>query len=172
MRHDNDTALEIYLTGLRNAHALEHEAMGIMQRQIDRLENYPDLLKRLKSHMKETEIQAERLQSILTEFDESSSTVKDMGGHVMGSMAAIMHAFAPDEILKNTMANYAFENFEIAAYKSLIALAEATQQTPHIKLLEQSLGEEIAMAGWIDENVEKVTLRFLSLSEAGKKAKV
>jgi ferritin-like metal-binding protein YciE len=172
MHHDNDTALEIYLTGLRNAHALEHEAMGIMIRQIERLENYPDLLKRLKSHLKETETQTERLASILKEFDESPSTVKDMGGHMMGSMAALTHALSSDEILKNTMANYAFENFEIAAYKSLIALAEATKQEPHIKLLEQSLGEEIAMAGWIDENIEKVTLRFLALSEKGKTAKV
>jgi ferritin-like metal-binding protein YciE len=172
MRHDNDTALEIYLTGLRNAHALEHQAMGIMKRQIERLENYPDLLKQLKSHLKETEVQAERLVTILREFDESTSTVKDIGGHMMGSMAALTHAFADDEILKNTMANYAFENFEIAAYKSLIALADATQQGPHIKLLEQSLGEEIAMAGWIDENIEKVTLKFLALSEKGKTAKV
>lgn len=172
MRHDNDTALEIYLTGLRNAHAVEHQAMGIMKRQIERLENYPDLLKRLQSHLKETEVQAQRLATILGEFDESPSTVKDVGGHIMGSMAALTHSFAPDEILKNTMANYAFENFEIAAYKSLIALAETTKQTPHIELLEQSLGEEIAMAGWIDENIEKVTLRFLSLSEAGKTAKV
>jgi len=29
--------------------------------------------------------------------------------------------FAQDEILKNSFANFAFENYEIAAYKSLYA---------------------------------------------------
>jgi ferritin-like metal-binding protein YciE len=172
MIHDNDTTLQIYLTGLRNAHALENEAMAIMQRQIERIENYPDVKKKLQEHLKETEAQAERLHNILHEFNDDRSIVKDAGGKIMGSLAALGHSMAGDEILKNTFANYAFENFEIASYKSLIALAEATRQTPHIAMLEQTLGEEIAMASWIENNVEKVTLRFLKLSEAGKTAKV
>ncbi len=90
----------------------------------------------------------------------------------MGTMAALGHTVMGDEILKNTFANYAFENFEIAAYKSLIALADATNQAPHVKLLEQSLGEEIAMASFIENNIEDTTLKFLRLSEAGRKAKV
>jgi hypothetical protein len=40
-------------------------------------------------------------------------------------MAALDHAVAGDEILKNSFANFAFENFEIAAYKSLLTIAEA-----------------------------------------------
>jgi ferritin-like metal-binding protein YciE len=172
MIHDNDTTLQIYLTGLRNAHALENEAMAIMQRQIERIDNYPDVKKRLQQHLKETEAQAERLHNILQEFDDDRSAMKDVGGKIMGTLAAFGHSIAGDEILKNTFANYAFENYEIASYKSLITLAEATRQMPHIAMLEQSLDEEIAMASWIDENVGEVTLRFLELSEAGKTAKV
>ena len=171
-KHDNDTAFEIYLTGLRNAHALEHQAMGVMQRQIERLENYPDVLKKLKEHMKETEQQAQRLHDILHGFDEDPSKLKDLGGHMMGTLSALGHSMAGDEILKNTFANYALENFEIASYKSLITLADATKQNDHVKVLEQSLGEEIAMASWIENNIDKVTMRFLTLSEAGKTAKV
>ena len=172
MIHDNETTLQIYLTGLRNAHALEKEAMAIMQRQIERIENYPDMKKRLQEHLKETEAQADRLHNILHEFDDDPSAFKDAGAKIMGTLAALGHSVAGDEILKNTFANYAFENYEIASYKSLITLAEATGQTPHIAMLEQTLGEEIAMASWIEENVEEVTLRFVELSEAGKTAKV
>jgi ferritin-like metal-binding protein YciE len=172
MIHDNETTLQIYLTGLRNAHALENEAMAIMQRQIERLENYPDVKEKLQQHLKETEAQAERLHNILQELNDDRSAVKDAGGHIMGTLAALGHSMAGDEILKNTFANYAFENYEIAAYNSLITLADAAGQTPHIPMLEQTLGEEIAMASWIEENVEKVTLRFLELSEAGETAKV
>lgn len=172
MRHDNDTALDIYLTGLRNAHALENEALSIMQPQISRLEHYPELLARLKEHVRETETQIKRLETILKEFDEGSSTIKDVGGRIMGGLAALGHSMAGDEVLKNTLANYAFENYEIAAYKSLIALADATKQSAHVKLLEQSLGEEIAMASFIENHIEDTTLKFLRLSEAGRTAKV
>lgn len=173
MAHETTQAVELYLTGLRNAHALENEALSIMQRQIDRLENYPDVLKRLKDHRKETETQVQRLHEILQDFDEGPSKLKDLGGSIMGNLAALGHSVAGDEILKNTFANYAFENFEIASYKSLIALSDAAGfGSTHTKALEQTLGEEIAMASWIEENVEKVTLRFLQLSQAGKTAKV
>lgn len=168
----DNIALEIYLTGLRNAHALEHEATSIMTRQIERLENYPDVKKRLQEHVKETEAQQERLKKILAEFDESPSAVKDMGGHLMGTLAALGHSVAGDEILKNTFANYAFENFEIASYRSLVTLAEANNMERHVALLEQTLGEEIAMASWIEEHMDRVTLRFLTLSREGKTAKV
>ena len=78
---------------------------------------------------------------------------------------------APDEILKNSMANFAFENFEIAAYKSLIALAEARGNQRAIADLEANLNEELAMAEWLDQNIEEVTLKFASLKEAGETAK-
>ena len=65
-------------------------------------------------------------------------------------------------ILKNTFANNAFENFEIAAYKSLLALcgpAGADNARAH---LEASLREEEQMAQWVADNVEKVTLAYVA----------
>jgi ferritin-like metal-binding protein YciE len=80
----------------------------------------------------------------------------------MANVLAMTHAVAGDEILKNTFANNAFENFEIAAYKSLLALcgpAGSDDARPH---LQASLREEEQMAKWIDANVEKVTLAYLN----------
>ena len=71
------------------------------------------------------------------------------------------HALADDEILKDTFANNAFENFEIAAYKSLLALAGPAGAASTRPLLETSLGEEQRMAEWINANIEKVTLEYL-----------
>jgi ferritin-like metal-binding protein YciE len=36
-----DTAREVYITGLRNQHAIENQAIELLERQIGRLENYP-----------------------------------------------------------------------------------------------------------------------------------
>jgi ferritin-like metal-binding protein YciE len=165
-------AQDLYITALRNAHALENQALSIMKPQIARLENYPDVLGALEMHSAETEQQIARLEALLRQQNETHSTLKDTALSFTGAMAALGHSVAGDEILKNTFANYAFENFEIASYKSLIVLAEASGNGRDVSALEQTLGEEIAMASWIENNIEPVTLRFVALTEQGLTAKV
>jgi len=67
-------------------------------------------------------------------------------------------------------ANRAFENYEIAAYTSLLAIAEAAGQSGHLTGFEQSLKEEQAMAQTVADLVRPTTLRYLELTTAGAKA--
>lgn len=165
------SAHDLFVTGLRNAHAMENQALSIMKPQASRIESYPDVEAILNRHISETEGQIGRLEAILDAIGEDKSSLKDLALSVAGTFAAVGHTVAPDEILKNSMANFAFENFEIAAYKSLIALAEASGNTAAIDALEANLDEEIAMAEWLDANIEAVTLQFAALKEAGETAK-
>ena len=167
----SDEAQKVFVTGLKNAHAMENQALSIMRPQVARIENYPMVRQKLEQHIAETEVQIQRLESILGEFGENHSTLKDMALSVVGGMAAITHAFAPDEILKNSFANFAFENFEIAAYNSLITLAQAGGASSAAPILQQNLAEEQAMARWLEQNLETVTLQFAGLKEAGAYAK-
>jgi ferritin-like metal-binding protein YciE len=96
----------------------------------------------------------------------SASSVKDTMMSFMGNMAALAHTPAPDEVIKNTLANFAFEHFEIAAYKSLIALAEQIGDANGILLLTTSLREEEAMAAWIDKAIAPTTLKFAAMKAA------
>ena len=166
----DDVIRSIFVTGLQNAHALEHEALAIMNRQIDRLENYPEVEERLRQHREETEEQIRRLESIFGEVGESRSALKDVAMAIGGNLAALGHTFAGDEILKNTFANQAFENFEIASYRSLITMAEAADLAGVVPLLTETLREEEAMAAWVAESVPMITTRFLSLKQSGEKA--
>lgn len=165
------TAHDLFITGLKNAHAMENQALSIMKPQVARNENYPEIEAQLNIHIAETEEQIERLEAILDSLGEDRSALKDLALSLAGTFAAVGHTVAPDEILKNSMANFAFENFEIAAYKSLIALAEASGNDDAIDELELSLNEEFDMAEWLDDNIEEVTLQFLELKEAGETAK-
>jgi ferritin-like metal-binding protein YciE len=103
-----------------------------------------------------------RLDQCLSSLGESASAIKDTTQSVMGNMIAMAHSVAGDEILKNTFANNAFENFEIAAYKSLLALCGPAGADSAKPLLEECLKEEEAMAAWVDQNVEKTTLAYLN----------
>jgi ferritin-like metal-binding protein YciE len=162
---------DIFITGLRNAHAMENQALAIMKPQAERIENYPEVARRLEEHIGETEGQIERLERILDTLGEKRSSLKDMALSVGGAMAAIGHSVAPDEIVKNSFANFAFENYEIAAYKSLLALAQQAGDAGSVQLLEANLAEEQAMAEWLDDNIEAVTLQYASLRESGETAK-
>lgn len=134
---NSNEAREVFITGLRNAHAMEKQALSMMGPQIDRIEHYPDVLQRLKQHATETEGQVKRLENVLERLGENPSAIKDTVLSMAGGMAAMGHAPAGDEILKNSFANFAFENYEIAAYNSLIVLAEAAGETGAVAPLQQ-----------------------------------
>ena len=162
---------DIFLTGLRNAHAMENQALAIMKPQVSRIENYPEVARKLEQHIAETEGQIERLERVLDAHGENKSALKDMALSFGGTMAAMGHTVAPDEIVKNSFANFAFENYEIAAYKSLLALADAAGDTEAVDLLQSNLEEEEEMARWLEQNIEAVTLQYASLREQAETAK-
>ncbi len=168
--HDN-VVHELYHTGLRNLHALEQTAIELTERQVERLEHYPEMRAKLQQHHQESLEQARRLKAIMQRHGTGASSLKSGFTAVMGNVAAALHAPAPDEILKNTFANYAFEHQEIAAYTSLIAMAEAVDDHASIPTLNQSLTEEQAMAAWIETQIVPTTRRFMQLSQAGETAK-
>ncbi|GGI28568.1 YciE/YciF family protein [Bradyrhizobium guangdongense] len=157
-----NAARDTFVVGLRNAHAMEVQARELMERQSERLDEYPEVKAKVAAHLQETNEQLKRLERCLEACGESTSSLKDTTQSMMANMQAMAHAMAGDEILKNTFANNAFENFEIAAYKSLIALCGAAGVAEAKEPLEASLKEEQRMASWIDSNVEKVTMEFLS----------
>jgi ferritin-like metal-binding protein YciE len=161
----------LFVTGLRNAHAMENEALSIMTPQLERIRNYPQVADRLRQHIDETHAQIGRLDRLLQSMRESTSALKDTALSIMGSVAALGHTPASDEILKNSLANFAFENYEIAAYKSLLAMAELGAEGEATELLRQSLAEEQAMARWLDENIGPITLQYARLHASGVEAK-
>lgn len=161
----------LFITGLRNAHAMENQALSIMQLQIRRIAHYPDVARRLDQHIRETEEQMRRLEMALRQFGTDRSGFKDIALSMVGSMAAIGHSIAGDEILKNYFADFAFEHYEIAVYKSLITIAEAAGYETALPALQQSLREEEAMAEWLEGHLRSITLRYASLKEIGESAK-
>ncbi len=162
---------DLFVTGLRNAHAMENQALSIMKPQLSRIEHYPEIAAKLEQHIRETEGQIGRIEEILTGLNEDHSSLKDMALSFTGAMAAMGHTIAGDEILKNSFANYAFENLEIAAYKSLLTIAEIGGHNAAALNLQANLAEEVAMAKWLDENIIDLTKKFVSLRQAGEKAK-
>ena len=164
------TVRSVFVTGLQNAHAVEQQALALIDRQLARLVRYPEIGDRLRAHRTETEGQLRRLEEILRGLNETHSSWRDAAMSLMGNIAALSNSLAGDEVLKNHIVNHAFENFEIATYTSLIALAEAGDFATARPLLEATLREEEAMAQWVRESLAELTLKYVGLRSEGKRA--
>lgn len=160
----------IFVTGLQNAHAVEQQALSLIDRQLDRLTRYPEIAERLRSHRLETEDQIRRLEDILGSLGERPSSLKDMALSFMGNLAAMGNVMASDEVLKNQFVNAAFENFEIASYTSLIAMGEAGSFPTAAELLRETLREEVAMATWVQESLPDLTRKYIDLRSGSRDA--
>ena len=160
---DADTHLDHWL---RDAHAMEKQAEQMLSAQAKRIENYPELSSRIEEHLAETKLQIERLEQCIERRGESSSAIKDTAGKFTALMQGFGGMFAADEVVKGSLASYTFEHLEIASYKALIAAADAVGDRETSSVCAEILEEEKAMADWLADHLDEVTVKFLVRDEA------
>ena len=90
-------------------------------------------------------------------FGETPSTLKEVGMRLMGNVQAMVQGMAEDEVLKNMFSLYAFEHFEIACYKSLIAIAEDCGETEVARVCRQILRQEETAGRKLEPLIASVT---------------
>ena len=159
------------LAWLRDAHAMEMQALQMLENQERRIEHYPELGSRIRQHAEETRRQAELLESCIERRGERTSGLKDAAGQFIGSMQALSGLVMSDEVMKGAIASYTFEHYEIACYRVLIASAEQVGDTETRRVCEQILREEEAMADWLGAHLPEVTRQYLQRSATGQEAK-
>lgn len=165
------TTRETLLAWLRDAHAMEKQAIEMLENQASRIENYPEMKQKVQSHLETSRRQAERVEECIRRLDGDTSTIKEGMAKFMGNVSALTNAAASDEVVKNGIASYAFEHFEIASYRALIGTAEALGETHIQQVCEEILREEEAMADWLETNLPEVTQRYLQREVTGEQAK-
>ena len=129
-------AHEVFRTGLKNALTMKNQALSIMQPQVHRLEHYRDF-----SAMPKPPHPRNRRLDRPAGPNTARSTKAHAGLRTpcCPLPAAPTHTLGPHEVLKNSLANFAFENFEIVAYTSRTNAAR------------------LRGAGWIQDNLSAVT---------------
>jgi ferritin-like metal-binding protein YciE len=152
---------ENMLDWLRDAHAMEEQAEKMLSSTAERLENYPELRNRIEQHIRETRHQAELVRGCITRLGGDTSVVKDATGKIMAMAQGMSGMFVSDEVVKASLASYAFEHMEIASYRALIAAAEACGDMQTKQVCEQILIEEEAMANWLAEHLPATVQKFL-----------
>ncbi|MCJ8520115.1 ferritin-like metal-binding protein YciE [Pseudorhizobium tarimense] len=161
-----------YAHWLRDAHAMEEQAISMLSAQAKRIENYPLLEARIEQHLTETRGQEQALRTLLDKLPSGrSSALKDATGRLAAMLQGMTGALTQDEVVKGAMTSYAFEHFEIATYRVLIAAADELAETEAKAVFEQILQEETAMAAWLQDNLDDTTRLFLMRDERDLQAK-
>ena len=161
------TTMSIYLTGLKNQHAVETQAIGTIQNELPRMTAYPELQGKMQQDKDRSTEQAARLDRLLAKHGEKASLAKEAVTGTVATVAGFIHAAASDEVLKDVLAAVGYKAYEIGSYKVLITLAEAAGAADDAAVLQQSMDEEKAMGDWLGEHIPAFVKRYVSLQQAG-----
>jgi ferritin-like metal-binding protein YciE len=165
------TAAETLMQGLRNAHAMEKQAIESTENQIDRLKNYPEMQSWARAHVEASKRQRERIRQCLERHGTDASTLKDMALSIMGNIQELTGSMASDEVVKNAITDYGFKHYEIAAYVSLSAAAEAVGDQETKRVSDEIIREEETLANRLKPILPVVMKEYLRRSETGETAK-
>lgn len=151
-----------FIAWLRDAHAMEQQALTMLTAQERRLRQHPQFRARVSQHIAETEIQSDQVSRLLQQYDTGTSTMKDVTAKVMASAQAFGGMFMGDEIVKGAQMSYVFEQLEIASYTILIATARELGDENSVNVLQKILDQEVAMAEWSLATLPDVTKAYLA----------
>lgn len=152
---------DTYLSWLNDAYAMEKELEKVLQSHADDAKDYPHMQARIQEHQVLTRSHADRLKTVIERNGGDTSTVKTGIAKIMGALAGIPSEFTSDKLIKNTLADYASENFEIACYRSLIAAAESIGDVESIPVYKNIIREEEEMCSWLEEQLPTVTYEMM-----------
>ena len=157
----SNAVMDVYLTGLRNQHAVETQAIGTIQNELPRMEPYPELHAKMREDKERSTTQAARLDTLLARHGTSKSLAKEAVTGAVATVAGFAHVGASDEVLKNVLAAVGFKAYEIGSYKVLITLAEAAGAAEDRAALEQSMKEEQEMGDWLGSHLPDLVHAYL-----------
>jgi ferritin-like metal-binding protein YciE len=138
------TAHELFIKELSDMLDAEHQLVEALGEQAEE-SSRPDLKKAFEAHRKQTEKQAERIEQIFEDLEEEPQQVECRGiGGIIEEHDEFKEEDPCEDLIDifNAGAGAKVEHYEIAAYTSLIQLAQQMGHRKAAKLLGQNLKEE------------------------------
>jgi ferritin-like metal-binding protein YciE len=139
--HPRDELPTLVLKYLADAHAIEEQAIGLLERA-PKLVQDSELEAVFDDHFSETREHAEVVQSRLTALGGDSSSLKDAAMRLGALNWGSFFQGHPDTPGKLVAFAYAFEHLEIGGYEQLKRVTDATGDAETTRTVETILGEE------------------------------
>jgi ferritin-like metal-binding protein YciE len=152
---------ETILTWLNDALAMEESSENMLSSHAQDFNEYPEIQQQLQEHIEQTQEHARKIRERIEQLGGEVSGVKSMLGAFSGTLQGVGTGLAVDEPIKNLLADYTAEHFEIASYTSLIAGAEAAGDPDTAALCQEILAEEQTAAQMIEAKIPELTSTFI-----------
>ena len=151
---------------LRDAYAMERGLEITLQKQAESEELSATLRQQARIHLQETRSHAEAVQGCLQQLGADTSTIKTGIAKAMETVKGLGTNFARDERVKDLLAAYASEHFEIACYRALHTAATVIGETAIVAVCESIIPDEQNMADWLELNLPTVVREYLAQTTA------
>lgn len=156
-------ATDQLITWLNDAYSMEHGLIPVLENHARHAEaDSPHIAARIRQHIDETRLQAERLEACLRELGTTPSTLKSTIASLVGRVQTVSTGMFPDEPVRNALTDYAAEQFEAACYKSLALMARDLGQESIARRCEENMREEEQMAQWLQEQLPAVVRQAMA----------
>lgn len=160
---------------LGDAYAMEQGIVTTLEKHAGDAKGQPKVRAAIVKHIRETKGHASALKLCLKNLGSAPSTFKSGLAQVTSFLAGMPTSLAHDTVIKNAIAEFATEHFEMACYSSLIETATALRVPAVVTACKKILAEEAAQAKLLDSQLKKLTRDYLSgldKEESGTKTKI
>jgi ferritin-like metal-binding protein YciE len=147
---------------LRDAYAMERGLEISLKKQSEHGELSSAMREQAAIHLGETRRHAEAVRACLEKLGSDTSTLKTGIAQSVEAMKGMGTMFASDERVKDLLAAYASEHFEIVCYLALRAAAEFLGETEIVAVCDLIIPDEERMAQWLTANLPSVVQEYLA----------
>jgi ferritin-like metal-binding protein YciE len=147
---------------LRDAYAMER-GLEVTLKKISESEAHPaECRSACAMHLEETRQHAQTVEWLLKSLGTDTSTVKTGVGMMTETMKGLGTAMSHDEVVKDLLASYSMEHFEIACYTALAAAAEVAGLSEVAEACDEIIADEENMAEMISQSLPRIVQQYLS----------
>src|SRR5687767_7450430 len=145
---------------LDDAHAMESGLIPILQKRAAHFgDRMASAARRIQQHIVDTQQHVQRLQECLQALDATPSGVKSTLSSPIGSVEGATTALFRDQLVKDALADYASEQFEVGCYTALVSAATQLGYPEVARLCRLNLDEDSRMAAWLLQQLPAVVSR-------------
>jgi ferritin-like metal-binding protein YciE len=155
------TSKDLYLSWLNDAYSMEKNVEQMLSQHASQASDHPQIQSKLEEHLRITQSQADRVKGCIERNGGSVSSVKSGISSMMGAISGMSSGVFSDALIKNCLAEYATEHFEIASYTSLLQAAERLNDPLTARICQDIIREEEEMAHWLEDNLPQVSNSML-----------
>src|SRR5438874_5176948 len=147
---------DLLIAWLKDAYAMEQALVPVLENHAKDAKDDPAARSRIELHAEQTRRHGELMKGCLEHLGSSPSTAKSAVGSLFGTVHSVSTGIFADETVKNGLADYATEHFEIACYRALSEAARAANQEHVAQVCGEILRDEQEMADWLNGQLPRI----------------